>query len=346
LKDPSKHVEGWLQTVAQLPENDGLSYERMAEKLYGDGDNPYAHYPMKGGEREWDPTWKQKALRLHEKGLGAQRIANHFAQNAEPGQLTPVVGTVQNWLPPRAYRWPKTWAREAEALSEMGAAAIRAHFEKMYGSNVPSKRSIERWTNNLSAEARARVNRGENGPGAKLSWNDVNDIRESTAKKGKTPRELAEEYGVATSTIRRVLANKAWQDQSWDPDRRQYVTPEGQEGDQDPTPAFDADDSLPDRADQIWYDPAWDHDGQQCVTQEGQEGDQDLPEFADQNLYGTVSEPGPSSTAVDVQTQPGPYIEIRVPGYGDLLYDPQSDQFAYPEDPNTWYPWPFNWTPS
>jgi len=49
---------------------------------------------------------------------------------------------------------------------------------------------------------------GENGPGAKLTWDDVRDIRASNS----TPAALAARYAVSADNIRRILREDTWKE--------------------------------------------------------------------------------------------------------------------------------------
>ena len=51
---------------------------------------------------------------------------------------------------------------------------------------------------------------GEKNPRAKLTWNDVDEIRRKYIPKKYTAKVLASEYGVSIGTIKRVIYNKSW----------------------------------------------------------------------------------------------------------------------------------------
>ena len=55
------------------------------------------------------------------------------------------------------------------------------------------------------------VNKGENNPRSKLTWEIVNEIRKSR-KRGVKFRELSEKYGLSTGHISDIVTNKRWKD--------------------------------------------------------------------------------------------------------------------------------------
>jgi len=62
--------------------------------------------------------------------------------------------------------------------------------------------------------------RGENHPSAKLTWEQVDEIRSGYASKQMSQRDLGKMYGVGKSTIRFIVLDKAWKSEN-DPRRKQ-----------------------------------------------------------------------------------------------------------------------------
>lgn len=60
----------------------------------------------------------------------------------------------------------------------------------------------------MALKGRAKVRRGEEGTLAKLTWADVNQIRESS----RPQRALAAQYGVSQSTIGRAMRKETFQE--------------------------------------------------------------------------------------------------------------------------------------
>lgn len=68
------------------------------------------------------------------------------------------------------------------------------------------------WARGLCESIRRREydRTGENGPGAKLTWSQVRDIRERYAGGGVAQRELAAEFGVSRGHISGIVTRKFW----------------------------------------------------------------------------------------------------------------------------------------
>jgi hypothetical protein len=65
-------------------------------------------------------------------------------------------------------------------------------------------------SNAAEAVARGRIRRGERHPGARLTEADVVAIRAKRRADGSLHRELADEYGVARTTISSVVRGATW----------------------------------------------------------------------------------------------------------------------------------------
>ena len=67
--------------------------------------------------------------------------------------------------------------------------------------------------NQADMKAKGRQARGERIAGAKLTWEEVREIRALSAS-GQNSVVLGKRFGVASSIVRRIIAGKIWKDHS------------------------------------------------------------------------------------------------------------------------------------
>ena len=128
--------------------------------------------------------------------------------------------------------WPGTRTAAGYGQLRVGGVQVYAHralYESVYGPipaglvvrhkcDVPACVNVEHLEigaqrdNVQDAFSRGRIRSGERHGMAKLSADDVRDIRSRYAAGGLRQRDFAIEYGVSTTLISRILNRKNWKD--------------------------------------------------------------------------------------------------------------------------------------
>lgn len=89
---------------------------------------------------------------------------------------------------------------EAKKISSIGEG--NSFFGKTHSEQTKQKMSLIKKENGHVA--------GEKNPKAKLTWEDVNEIREKYATDQYTQAQLAKEYNVKSGAVRRIVNYKTW----------------------------------------------------------------------------------------------------------------------------------------
>jgi hypothetical protein len=173
----------------------------MNNVVSSSGFRPGIHNPMYGKTGELTPFYG----RTHSEET-KQKISDNHARLS--GENNPMYGrthseeTKQKMSDKKKGKYASEETRKKQSIAKKG---------RYVGENSPNygKKCSEETKQKISDNTKG-IQSGEKHPGAKLKEPQVREIREKNATGDITSQQLATEYGVALSTIRRIITRKRW----------------------------------------------------------------------------------------------------------------------------------------
>lgn len=157
------------------------------------------------------------------RGVPKVRMSNHWTYSRKPGRLNRLHG----WLKSRSERPEDVdMVIIREALPEEDLNELEKQYIAMYRGRGMADLNHTDGGEGLSGYRRSEESRRaisekykkSGGPMARLTWEDVNTIRERRKDKYEPAVPIAEEYGVSRTVIDRILNNTLWNDPGFDPE--------------------------------------------------------------------------------------------------------------------------------
>jgi len=160
----------------------------------------------KGG---FDKRWAQERYYLNHSM--AERLNKHFCaawnkygeQSFEPLILETINPPTKELLTEREQYWCDFYRTNDPTLGY--------NHRLCADSNLGSKLEISEAMQSRASILSMRF-AGEKSPSAKLSWEQVREIRQKYSTKAHSMLQLAEEYGMNRKTIEALIHNKTWKD--------------------------------------------------------------------------------------------------------------------------------------
>jgi len=126
------------------------------------------------------------------------------------------------------YGYNSTTGGESGEISEETKLKIsKANLGKIRTKEIRMKLSAagkgKHYHNNETIKKLSEMNKGENGPSAKLSNTDVQKIRNIFAEGNIAPKDLAVQFNISISAINKVINNITWQDADYKPSIKRRV---------------------------------------------------------------------------------------------------------------------------
>lgn len=150
------------------------------------------------------------------------RMSNHWTYSRRPGSLSRIHGWLRSRssVPEVVEMIPLAYSDSDDELSQLEIDTIRDYRARgMADLNLTDGGEGLRGYSR-SPESRKAISekyRASGGPVAKLTWDQVREIREHRMKVYEESADTAKRYGVLGSAISRILLNVLWRDDEFDP---------------------------------------------------------------------------------------------------------------------------------